>query len=99
MALYLAYRIIVVVILRRSEAATGFWRVKESKDHVTVVARIRVQGCDPVVVASRVRITPQVSKILHRYKGSNEKMAVNGVAFNHISQHLRTGHLTSIKRR
>ena len=48
-----------------SEALSVFGGIDEAEDHVTEVARISVQRVQPVLETDRVRVAPQVTKVLH----------------------------------
>src|SRR3569832_1335997 len=52
----------------RAESLAIFRREQEAKDHVPEVARIRFQRIKPVLESGRIRVAPQVPKVLHRYE-------------------------------
>src|SRR6185369_11370456 len=81
-----------------SESTAVFVGEEEAEDHVTEVARVVVKRCDPVVEANRIRIAAQVTKILHRYKRSNEEFVLDRFALNDLTQHLRARLLLLVKR-
>ena len=61
------------------------------------VARIRIYRIKPVLESDRVRVAPQVTKVLHRHKRSIEELIPNRLALDDIAQDLTAIHLTAIE--
>ena len=56
----------------RAKSLEILGREEEAKDHVPEIARIRVQRVQPVLKSNRIRVAPQVAKVLHRHKRAIE---------------------------
>src|SRR5215208_2659667 len=81
----------------RAESLAILGREEEAKDHVPEIARIRVQRVQPVLKSYRVRIAPQVSKVLHRHKRPVEEPVSNRLALNDVAQHFTARHLPAVQ--
>src|ERR1051325_5160422 len=66
---------------------TIFRRVDEAKDERAIITR-RFQVTQPVVVTVLVRVSTQVSEILHRDESLIEILRMNFGAFDYLSEHL-----------
>src|ERR1041384_8420774 len=82
----------------RSEALTILRREEKSKDHVTEITGIGIQSIQPVLKTHRVRIAPQVTKILHCHKRSIEHTIRDVCILHDVAQHLSAIHRSAIKR-
>src|SRR6185369_12463089 len=82
----------------RAESLEILGREEEAKDHVPEIARIRVQRVEPVLVSNRVRVAPQVAKVLHRHKRTIEELVCHGLVLDDVAQHLAARHLSSVER-
>ena len=60
----------------------------KAEDHVPGIVGVGCQRSDPVVVANRVRIAPQVTKILYRHKRADEKLIRNRLQLDYLAQYL-----------
>ena len=70
-------------------------RKQESENHVAIVAGIRRQSVDPVVVANRIRITSQVAFVFHIDERRDDVLVKNDLALDDISQHVSARHGTA----
>jgi hypothetical protein len=58
---------------------------------MTEVIRVVVECVDPVLESDGIRITSQVTEVLHRHETSVEKLIEYGLAFDHCPEDLRAG--------
>ena len=74
-----------------------FCREQETKNHVPEIAGIGIQRVDPVLESNRVRVPPQVTKLLLRHKRTIEEPVRNGLALHNVTQDLSAIHRTAIE--
>ena len=58
----------------RPEAVAIFVRIDKAEDHVPVIVRVCRQRGDPVGVANRVRVAPQVTEVLQGHERADEEL-------------------------
>src|SRR5690349_15075421 len=72
-------------------------REDEAKDHVPEIARIGVQRVEPVLESDRVRVAPQITKVLHRHKRTIEELICDRLVLDDVAQHLAARHLSIVE--
>src|SRR6185437_11044581 len=72
----------------RPESLAILGREEEAKDHVPEVIWIGVQRVEPVLESDRVRVAPQIPKVLHRYERPVEELICHYLALDDVPQHL-----------
>src|SRR6185503_10594704 len=80
-----------------TESLAIFRREQETKNHVPEIAGIGIQRVEPVLEPNRVRVAPQVTKILHRHERTIEEPVGNRLALHYITQDLTAIHRTAIE--
>src|SRR5690349_24284610 len=80
----------------RPESLAILGREEEAKDHVPEVVWIGVQCVEPVLESNRVRVAPQIAKVLHRYERSVEELIGHGRALDDLPQYLAARHLPGV---
>src|SRR5215213_637761 len=87
-----------LLCLLRLEPGSILFRENETENHVTEVARIRIQRIHPVCKPDSVRVASQVTEILHRHETAVEELIEYRRVLDDVSQHLGTCLCSAIQR-